>query len=745
MPRKSISPCLVAIAATTFLFLAGVASAAAQTPAGRPRVGLALGGGGARGVAHVGVLRWLEEHRIPIDAVAGTSMGGLIGGGYATGMTPDEIDALLTGIDWEAMFGASRFQFVNVRRKRDLRDYPSRLEFGLKGGIVPPPSLNNGQQVDLLLSRIAAGSYGIASFDDLPTPFRCVAVDLKRARPVVLGDGSLARAMRATMSMPLVFPPVIIDDQVLVDGGAMNNIPADVARGMGVDRVIAVNVGELGTKATLDYSMVGLVLETLEAMIRAATLRTTATADVMITVPLAEYSLSDFRRTNAFIAAGYAAAEAMRAQLLPLAIGESDWQRWHSARAKARRTALPTPAFVEVSGAGVSDAELMRKLLQPHLGVPFDVSAIEKTILELGGLDRYETLSWALVSRGGEYGLEVTARPKSFGPPFVFLGLSLENTTGNEFRFGLGGRLLAFDVLGSGSELRVDAAVGTEPLLSTAWYRPLFGQTLFVEPSAGVGSEIFSVIDEDRIVASYRRSRVGVGIDAGVNLGRLDEVRGGVRYGWTAASVTIGDPGLPEIDGEDAEAHLQWVHDGQDDAIVPSRGVHLRTTLRHFLSAPFVVDPALDARSTSGVTQAEASVSWLKSLDANARRRIFAGGAAGTSFGGRPFPTEQFSLGGPLRMSAFSVGEQRGDQFAVAGAGYLHQVARLPNFLGGRVFLGGWLETGAAVDRGVDWELDTHASAGLIADTLIGPVLAGASVGMDGDSRFYIGIGRLFR
>ena len=502
-----------------FVFLAVVAPAGAQTTATRPRVGLALGGGGARGVAHVGVLRWLEEHRIPIDVVTGTSMGGLIGGGYATGMTPEEIEALLTGIDWEAMFGASRFQFVNVRRKRDLRAYPSRLEFGLKGGIVPPPSLNNGQQVDLLLSRIAAGSYALASFDELPTPFRCVAVDLKRARPVVLGNGSLARALRATMSMPLVFPPVIIDDQVLVDGGAMNNIPADVARGMGVDRVIAVSVGELGTKATLDYSMVGLVVETLEAMIRAATLRTTATADVMITVPLAEYSLSDFRRTKAFITAGYAAAEARRAQLLTLAIGESDWQQWHSARTKARRTALPTPAFVEVAGAGVSDAERMRRLLQPHLGVPFDVGAIEETILELGGLDRYEALSWALVSRGGEYGLEITARPKSFGPPFVFLGLSLENTTGNEFRFGLGGRLLAFDVLGSGSELRVDGAVGSEPLLTTAWYRPLFGQTLFVEPSAGVGSETLSVIDEDRIVASYRRSRVGV------NLGRLDEVR----------------------------------------------------------------------------------------------------------------------------------------------------------------------------------------------------------------------------
>lgn len=735
----------VVVIGMTIALVAVATPATAQPPASRPRVGVALGGGGARGLAHVGVLRWLEEHRIPIDVVTGTSIGGLIGGGYATGMTPDDIETLLSGIDWDAMFGASRFEYVNVRRKRDLRAYPSRVEFGLKGGIVAPPSISNGQQVDLMLSRIAAGSYGLASFDDLPTPFRCVAVDLKRARPVVIGDGSLARALRATMSMPLIFPPVLVDDQVLVDGGAMNNIPADVARGMGVDRVIAVNVGELGTKDTLDYSMVGLLMETLEAMMRANTLRGTATADVMITVPLANYRTLDWRRTSALITEGYAAAAAMRAELLPLAISEADWQQWHTARVKARRTALPTPAFIEVSGAGQSDAERMRTLLQRHVGVPFEVSAVEATILELGGLDRYEALSWALVSKGGEYGLELTARPKNFGPPFVFLGLGLENTTGNEFRFGLGARYLAFDVLGSGSELRIDAAVGSDPLLTTAWYRPLFGQTVFMEPAAGVGSQTFSVIGDGRIAASYRRSRVGIGVDAGVNLGRMDEVRAGVRYGWTAASVTIGDPGLPEIDGQDAEAHLQWVHDGQDDAIVPSRGVHAQTTVRHFLSAPFVVDPVLDSRSTSGVTQAEASVSWVKSLSISARRRIFAGGGAGTSFGGRPFPTEQFSLGGPLRMSAFSVGESRGDHFAFGVAGYLHQVTRLPDFLGGRVFFGGWLEAGTAFNRAVDREIDTHLGAGTIVDTLIGPVFAGAGIGRDGDSRFYIGIGRIFR
>src|SRR5262245_66300311 len=173
----------------------------------RPRVGLALGGGSARGLAHVGVLRWLEEHRIPVDLIAGTSMGGLIGGSYATGLSPDDLEALLSQINWDSMFGSNDFQYLSVRRKRDARSYPSYLEFGLRGGLVAPPSLNSGQQVEFLLARITAPYYSITAFDDLPTPFRCVAVDLRTARPFILENGSLAQAMRSTMSIPLVFPP----------------------------------------------------------------------------------------------------------------------------------------------------------------------------------------------------------------------------------------------------------------------------------------------------------------------------------------------------------------------------------------------------------------------------------------------------------------------------------------------------------------------------------------------------------
>src|SRR4029453_2683992 len=170
--------------------------------------GLAFGGGSARGIAHVGVIRWLEEHRVPIDMAAGTSMGGLVGGLFASGMDGRELETFVKSLDWDQLFGASSFAHKNIRRKADARAYPSRLEFGLKGGIVPPAALNSGQNRELLLGRIAGPYYEITDFDDLATPFRAVAVDILSARPVVMGRGSFADAMRATMSLPLIFPPV---------------------------------------------------------------------------------------------------------------------------------------------------------------------------------------------------------------------------------------------------------------------------------------------------------------------------------------------------------------------------------------------------------------------------------------------------------------------------------------------------------------------------------------------------------
>src|SRR5262245_50276414 len=243
----------------------------------RPRIGVAFGGGSARGLAHVGVVRWFEEHHVPIDLIAGTSMGGLIGGAVSSGMSAAELNTILQQVNWDEMFGFSPFKYKNVRRKEDARAYPSRIELGIRQGVSLPIALNNGQQVDFLLARFV-GPYGtLSSFDDLPTPFRAIAVDLVTAQQVVLDSGSLASAMRAPMSLPGIFPPVEVDGKVLVDGSAMNNVPADVVRSMGADKVIAVNVAS-DEDAALSRSFLSLIGQTVDVMMVAATRASMKTA-----------------------------------------------------------------------------------------------------------------------------------------------------------------------------------------------------------------------------------------------------------------------------------------------------------------------------------------------------------------------------------------------------------------------------------------------------------------------------------
>src|ERR1700757_2388970 len=209
----------------------------------RATIGLVLEGGGALGLAHIGVLRWLDENHIPIDYVAGTSMGGLVGGLYATGMSGEEINEFLKTVNWNrSLRNELPYQARSFRRKKDKRDYPNDLEFGLKHGINFPSGFNSGQQVGLILDRLALPFSDLASFDELPTPLRCVATDLVTGKATVFDRGSLARALRATMSLPAIFSPVRGDGQIYVDGGLLENLPVDVVRAMGADVVIAVHL-----------------------------------------------------------------------------------------------------------------------------------------------------------------------------------------------------------------------------------------------------------------------------------------------------------------------------------------------------------------------------------------------------------------------------------------------------------------------------------------------------------------------
>lgn len=713
--------------------------ASAQTP--RPTVGVAFGGGSARGIAHIGIIQWFEENHIPIDVAAGTSMGGLVGGAFATGMSAAELRTMIAETDWDAMFGSSSFPFKNLRRKEDARSYPSRLEFGVKGGIALPPSLNDGQQVDLFLTRIAAPYYDLARFDDLPTPFRVVAVDLVKGEKVVLDSGPLATALRATMSLPGVFPPVQRDAQVLVDGGALDNIPADVVKDLGASHVIAVDVG-YAPSSRVNYSMFALMSQTVDVMMRTTTRAALASADMTIAVDVEGFGSLDWRRADELIARGYEAAEKHRDELLKFRVSDDDWQAWMASRERRRRTEIPQPSFLKTDGIVKGDAKFVEQTLARHLNVPVDVRALEQDLSSLSGLDRYQSVDWRMTTEGGQTGLLVRAREKSHAPPFLMLGLNIQNTTSEDFVVQLAARYLAFDKVGSGSELRVDGALGADPNLAASLYKGLGGTRLFARTTGILARRTFNFVAGDAVLAQYDENRVGIAGDVGVNLSRVSELTGGFYAGHLSDSVRAGDPGLPDLSGAETIFRVRWVMDEQDSPVVPSRGARAVVTLNHTFASPDVTAPEV-TRTNAGLTQAELGVSWFHSP--SRRNRLFVVLTGGTSFGDTPLPTRQFTVGYPYVLDAFGVGEQRGDHYAVATVGAMRQVGRLPDFMGGPIFVGAWFENGSVFNTHENADINSQLGFGVMFDTLVGPVLAGAGVGLDGGWRTIFGVGRVFR
>jgi NTE family protein len=732
----------VVFALTAALTFAVAVGASAQE---RRKIGVAFGGGSAKGIAHVGVIRWFEEHRIPIDVASGTSMGGLIGGCYATGMSSAELDRMLSTMNWDELFGSSNFAFKNIRRKADARAYPSKLEFGLRKTFSPPTSLNTGEQVDLLLARVTAPYYRIASFDELPTPFRAVAVDLLSATQVVLDRGSLATAMRATMSLPLIFPPVELDGKILVDGGAMNNVPADVARAMGADVVIAINVGDLSDPKAVSQTLFGLAGGTLSAMMRASTKDGLATADIVLDVPLVEkgYGSLDWRRTEDLIEEGYRAAEAIKDRLLQYAVSEAEYQTWLARRNGARRNTFPAPTYVRFEGVASSDQQRMEAALARHVGRLLSIGELETDLSELSGLDRYETVGWRLESNpAGEVGLLIRARQKPNAPPFLMIGFTLENTTSDSFGVSLSARYLNFDLPFPGAELRLDGSVGSDPFIGMEWYQPLGKKPLFFAPYGGITKQTYNFVEDESVVARYDQVFLKAGVNVGVNLGAFSDIRLGAYIGRLDADVQVGDPGLPSLTGKETAAELVWRYNGQDSPAIPSRGTAISARVHHVFDGPVIDPPLPTARSSVNLTQFHTTGTSFHTVGAD--NRIFVGWGLGSSFDGSPLAVNQFHLGQPFRLGAFDLGELKGDHYYLGTVGYLHQLGRLPDFLGGPIFAGGWLENGDAFD---DWDkaaFRTQAGVGLVIDTLIGPVLVGGTVGFDGRWATYIAVGRLF-
>jgi NTE family protein len=699
----------------------------------RPRIGLVLGGGGSRGYAHIGVIQWLEEHRIPVDCIAGTSIGGLVGGAYAADLSPEEICHLINSMDCDQILsGDPPYAQASIRRKEDRRSHPGMVELGTRGGLKLPSGLSPAQPIGFVISRICLPYGALSDFDDLPIPFRCVVVDMEAGEQVILKDGSMGLAMRATMAYPGVFTPVERNGRLLADGGLLNVVPTDVAKAMGADVTIAVNVSTPLEKRESFDTLTGMIDQALCVTIANNARRNMRLADVKLEPDLGNYTCADFCACDAIAQLGYQCAARHAGELERFALPEAQWQQYLAERHARRMRATLTPAFLEVEGVGPAHRDTIQRHLSQYCGKPLDLARLEADLLALTGEGRLESVRYESARRGDRNGLRICLKEKPHGPSFVRPAIEINNSDSGHIAFNLPARLTAFDVGGYGGELRADVCLGTRNTLAAEYFRPISSQGWFVAPHILYDRNTQGLFGNGARIADYTTSEVGAGFDIGAMAGRHSEVRLGYEIGRIATSVGMGAAHTAVPGGATSAASLRWTFDGQDSAMVPTRGTRAVTSARWFLQSP-------DGGSFPVV---ETNISTFKPV--SKRGSVFAMASGGTTLGHKAPVVQQFTLGGPLRLGAYGANEISGSSYLLGGIGYLHQMGDLPPLLGNKVYLGSWYEVGGASDSFRSLRTRNSLSVALIAETRLGPIALGGSVGDRMRSRLFFSLGRLF-
>jgi NTE family protein len=712
------------------------ASAAQERPKVRPRIGVALEGGGALGLAHIGVLEWFEEHHIPLDYVAGTSMGGLVGGFYATGMSPKELKKLIAEVDWNEVLGdATPYEDLSFRRKEDQRAYPNAFILGLRNGLSLPAGLNSGHQIGLLIDRITLPYYKLESFGMLPTPFRCVATDIVSGKEVVFEQGSLAEALRSTMSIPGAFAPVVDKDRVLVDGGLVNNLPTDVVKQMGADIVIAVHLDTKPVEAADIKSLFTVLQQSVRVVVAESEVRGLARADAVVSVPLSGYNSTDYKRRDAIIQKGYETAGEKSQLLEKFALSDSEWQAFVQDRETRKKTLAPVPQFIKVQGADTAQqTENIEHFLAPLAGKPLDTDKLDRALTRLTGVGRYDTVGYRIMERDGQQGLMILVSEKNYAPPTIQPAFEVDGSASEEVGFTMGARLTFLDVAGFRSEWRTDILFGNTYGLDSELYRPFTPVSKwFIAPLGTASTQVFKIYDKGNPVADYKLGQAGIGMDVGYGFNRYSELRFGYEVGYLDANLRLGTPTFNSVNGRTGAAKLHFVFDHTNSPVIPRSGVRTETTFRWFDASPGAANafPSLQTK-----TEYFQPVSELGS--------VFVDGEGGSTFGFDNTGIPQFFLGGPLTLSAYGLNELQGDQYYLFRAGYLHDLWILPPLVGKRVFVIGSYEFAKMYGDPNESKFPNDFAAGLLAETVIGPLFVGASVGDTGHRKWFFQLGRVF-
>ncbi|MGA7158684.1 MAG: patatin-like phospholipase family protein [Acidobacteriaceae bacterium] len=704
-------------------------------PNDRPVIGLALGGGGAQALSEIGVLQWFDEHHIPVDVIAGTSMGSIIGALYATGHTPEEMKHIMTEDSVYSVFRIEQaYTAQNFRRREDTRDIPNGITVGLKHGIEFRNSLLTESGLNELLEKEFLRYNDQTDFNHLPIPFRCQATDLTAAKTVTFSRGSLRDAVLASASIPGVFRPFELDGHAFVDGAILENLPTQDVKAMDADVVLAVSLklSPIG-KGDLN-SILGVLQRAFAVGIENNEERDRKLANVVITPDVSGFSAASYLKVDQLAARGYAAAESDKAELLKYAITPAQWKRYIEQR-NARMHGPPGNVLrVEVNAPNPGVKAAAERLFAPLVDQPVNTQRVDTLLAKLRSDGRYAadyTVGYDRSERGRPI-LLVTVHDKTTGPPFLDVGFNLQAQTGGVTRATINTILLDQDLGGYGSELRTYVDFGFSTRVESEYYRKLDWQGFFLAPRANITRTPYYIYSGNIRLSERLAQFVGPAADVGWSNGSTQEVRAGWKLQNVRWYTTTGLDGLPDYRGNAQTGRVQYIFDSEDRALVPHYGIRSQTDLGYLYGTPGSPNaPQLSSQIAFAHTFAKKNLFLMNMEGGTLLHRNVA----------QPF---RFTLGGPLRVSAAAIDQYRGTDYFLVTPGYLRRIKSLPAPLGNSLYLGGFYEAGQmrAPDASTITEQDVFF--GVIAETPLGVVSIGPAIGTHNERKLVFTIGKFF-
>jgi len=703
----------------------------------RIKIGLALSGGGARGGAHIGVLRELERLRIPVDYIAGTSIGAIIGGMYAAGHSTDDIERVLVETDWDDIFkDKPPRKYSSIREKSNEKVFQLGTVLGVKEGKLRLPSgLIQGQKLQLLLEKLFLPVADIEHFHELPVPFSAVATDMRDGSAVVLESGDLATAVRASMSVPVVFAEVKIGDQILVDGGMANNLPIDVVRKMGADVVIAVDIGTPFLDAEELNGAIGISKQISNILVRRTTLEQISTlsdSDHLITPELGEFSSANFKGASEIIENGLNATRKIAQSLDNLRLSESEYQSYLSRRGGSSFEA-PLISFIRVNNqSALSDNYILSRIRQ-DIDQTLDFQQLEEDIGIIYGLDVFRSVDYSLIERGGETGLIINARPKTWGPAYLRFGLSYTSDMSNENQLEINLGYTVKPLNDWNAEFQGIVRLGEEPGLFAEYNQPLDSNSpYFFNSSISYTNNRFNTFEEGTKINEVRAKKSEISISLGKEIGYSSDVRLGLNRSYSVNKVEIGSADESIEDFSGGEVFALYRFDTLDNLFFPKKGVYGSFEwISSFseLGADNEFDQALfdlQTASTFGKHTFNLGAKYFSTVSGSAPVQNF------------------FRFGGLFNFPGFSDDELSGQDLYLLRSAYRRPFISLMNTT---PEIGITLQYGQITNNKNDLDLSEGiAAAGIWLgwDTRFGPAYIGAGTSESKDSSIYLILGTPF-